>query len=84
MTRVCRSTARAICPAIEDIISPAPITVQLDGVRVKLNYDKYHELIENVVIEGKKLSDLAEIKKSFMYDYILVKIHTESSLIDDS
>ena len=37
-------------PAIEDIISPAPITVQLDGVRVKLNYDKYHELIENVVI----------------------------------
>ncbi len=49
-------------PAIEDIISPAPITVQLDGVRVKLNYDKYHELIENVVIEGKKLSDLAEIK----------------------
>lgn len=71
-------------PAIEDIISPAPITVQLDGVRVKLNYDKYHELIENVVIEGKKLSDLAEIKKSFMYDYILVKIHTESSLIDDS
>ena len=28
--------------------------------------------------------DLAEIKKSFMYDYILVKIHTESSLIDDS
>ena len=56
----------------------------IDGVRVKLNYDKYHELIENVVIEGKKLSDLAEIKKSFMYDYILVKIHTESSLIDDS
>ncbi len=40
-------------PAIEDVISPAPITVQLDGVRVKLNYDKYHELIENVVIEGK-------------------------------
>ena len=71
-------------PAIEDVISPAPITVQLDGVRVKLNYDKYHELIENVVIEGKKLSDLAEIKKSFMYDYILVKIHTESSIIDDS
>ena len=67
--------------AIEDIISPAPITVQLDGVRIKLNYDKYHEVIENVVIEDKKLSDLAEIKKSFMYDYILVKIHTESSII---
>ena len=68
-------------PAIEDIISPAPITVQLDGVRIKLNYDKYHEVIENVVIDDKKLSDLAEIKKSFMYDYILVKIHTQSSII---
>lgn len=68
-------------PAIEDVISPAPITVQLDGVRIKLNYDKYHEVIENVVIDGKKLSDLAEIKKSFMYDYILVKIHTQSSII---
>ena len=68
-------------PAIEDIISPAPITVQLDGVRIKLDYDKYHEVIENVVIDDKKLSDLAEIKKSFMYDYILVKIHTQSSII---
>ena len=67
--------------AIEDIISPAPITVQLDGVRIKLNYDKYHEVIENVVIDDKKLSELAEIKKSFMYDYILVKIHTESFII---
>lgn len=69
---------------IKDIISPAPVTSQLDGVRVKLNYDKYAEDIGNVVIDGKKLSELAEIKKSFMYDYILVKINTESSLVEDS
>ena len=56
----------------------------MDGVRVKLNYDKYAEDIANVVIDGKKLSELAEIKKSFMYDYILVKINTESSLVEDS
>lgn len=71
-------------PAINEVISPAPITVQLDGVRVKLDYDKYHELIENVMVNDKKLVELAEIKKSFMYDYILVKIHSESFLIDDS
>ena len=69
---------------IKDVISPAPVTSQLDGVRVKLNYDKYAEDIANVVIDGKKLSELAEIKKSFMYDYILVKINTESSLVEDS
>ena len=71
-------------PEIKDVISPTPVTSQLDGVRVKLNYDKYADTIADVVIDGKKLSELAEIKKSFMYDYILVKINSESSLIEDS
>ncbi|WP_297827715.1 methanogenesis marker 7 protein [uncultured Methanobrevibacter sp.] len=71
-------------PEIKDVISPTPVTSQLDGVRVKLNYDKYAEVIADVVIDDKKLSELAEIKKSFMYDYILVKINSESSLIEDS
>ena len=69
---------------IKDVISPTPVTSQLDGVRVKLNYDKYADVIANVVIDGRKLSELAEIKKSFMYDYILVKINSESSLVEDS
>ena len=69
---------------IKDVISPAPLTTQLDGVRVKLNYDKYADTIANVEIDGKKLSEIAEIKKSFMYDYILVKINSESSLVEDS
>lgn len=70
-------------PAIKEVISPLPVTGQLDGVRVKLDYDKYHKDIENVVIDNKKLSELAEIKKSAMYNYILVKIYSESQLIDD-
>ena len=69
---------------IKDVISPTPVTSQLDGVRVKLNYDKYADVIADVVIDGRKLSKLAEIKKSFMYDYILVKINSESSLVEDS
>ena len=69
---------------IKDVISPAPLTTQLDGVRVKLNYDKYADTIADVVVDGKKLSEIAEIKKSFMYDYILVKINSESSLVEDS
>lgn len=67
---------------LKDAISPLPVTGQLDGVRVKLDYDKYHEDIENVMVEGRKLSEIAEVKKSAMYDYILVKIFAESSLID--
>jgi putative methanogenesis marker protein 7 len=71
-------------PEIKDVISPTPVTSQLDGVRVKLNYDKYADVIADVVIDDKKLSEIADIKKSFMYDYILVKINSESSLIEDS
>lgn len=69
---------------IKDVFSPAPVTSQLDGVRVKLNYDDYADVIGNVIIDDKKLSELAEIKKSFMYNYILVKINSESSLVENS
>ncbi|MCQ2976448.1 MAG: methanogenesis marker 7 protein [archaeon] len=69
-------------PAIKDVISPTPVTSQLGGLRVKLNYDEYHEEIENVVIGDKKLSEIAEINKSRMYDYILVELLNESSLIN--
>lgn len=69
-------------PAIKDVISPTPVTSQLGGLRVKLNYDEYHEEIENVVIGDKKLSEIAEITKSRMYDYILVELLNESSLIN--
>jgi putative methanogenesis marker protein 7 len=68
-------------PAIEEIYSPTPVTSQLDGVRVKLNYDKYHEDISQVKIGDHTLGDIAEIKRSKMYDYILVKLLPESSII---
>lgn len=67
--------------AIDDLISPAPVTSQLDGLRIKLDYEKYHKEIENVEINDKKLKDIAEIKKSFMHDYILVKLLSESSIV---
>ncbi|MBE6499434.1 MAG: methanogenesis marker 7 protein [Methanobrevibacter thaueri] len=69
---------------IKEVISPTPVTTQLDGVRVKLDYDTYASVVANVVIDGKKLSEISEIKKSKMYDYILVKINSESSLVEDS
>ncbi|MDR2967379.1 MAG: methanogenesis marker 7 protein [Methanobacteriaceae archaeon] len=67
--------------SVSHLISPTPVTSQLDGLRIKLDYDKYYDKIENVEINDKKLKDIAEIKKSFMYDYILVKLLSESSII---
>jgi len=68
-------------PAIGDVISPTPVTSQLDGLRIKLDYDKYHEEIANVMVNDKPLKEISEIKKSFMYDYILVKLLSESAIV---
>jgi putative methanogenesis marker protein 7 len=67
--------------AVEEIYSPAPIVSQLDGVRVKLNYDEHKDEIAEVKVDEYRLGDVSEIKKSMMYDYILVKLLPESSII---
>jgi putative methanogenesis marker protein 7 len=62
-------------PAILDVTSPTPLTVQMRGLRVKLPYDTFAAPLRAMEIEdGIKLGDLAEIAPSRMRDYILVKI----------
>jgi putative methanogenesis marker protein 7 len=62
-------------PAILDVTSPTPLTVQMRGLRVKLPYDTFAAPLRAIEIEdGIKLGDLAEVVPSRMRDYILVKI----------
>ena len=62
-------------PAILDVTSPTPLTVQMEGLRVKLPYDTFADQIRKVEIEdGITLGDVAEVVPSRMRDYILVKI----------
>jgi len=68
-------------PEVEHINAPMALVSQLDGVRVKLPYDEFNEEIAEVEVEGYRLGDIAEIKKSKMYDHTLVKILPESSLL---
>ncbi len=68
-------------PAIKEVYSPAPVVSQLDGVRVKLDYDKYHDQVSEVVVDDYRLGDVSEIRKSMMYDYTLVKLLPETSII---
>jgi putative methanogenesis marker protein 7 len=67
--------------AVKEIYSPAPIVSQLDGVRVKLDFDKYKDQIAEVKVDDYRLGDVSEIKKSLMYDYTLVKLLPETSII---
>jgi putative methanogenesis marker protein 7 len=62
-------------PAILDVTSPTPLTVQMRGLRVKLPYDTFAPGLRAIEIEdGIKLGDLAEVVPSRMRDYILIKI----------
>jgi putative methanogenesis marker protein 7 len=62
-------------PAILEVTSPTPLTVQLAGLRVKLPYDTFAPALRAMEIEdGITLGDVAAIESSRMRDYILVKV----------
>lgn len=62
-------------PEVLDVLSPAPVSVQLTGLRIKLSYGAYAERIRHLVIEdGITVGDVADVKPSRMRDYILIRI----------
>jgi putative methanogenesis marker protein 7 len=62
-------------PAIRDVTSPTPLTVQMAGLRVKLPYDTFAADLRKIEIEDKiTLGDVCDVVPSRMRDYILVKI----------
>jgi putative methanogenesis marker protein 7 len=68
-------------PAVKQIYSPAPVVSQLDGVRVKLDFAGYKDQIADVIVDKYRLGDISEIRRSMMYDYTLIKLLPETSLI---
>jgi len=66
---------------IYGVLSPMPIVTQLDGLRVKLDYDTYHEKIEKVKVGKYLLKDIADVKRSYMKNYILIKIKPTSEVV---
>ncbi len=66
-------------PEIKQVLSPLPITLRLKGLKVKLDYDEFHEKIGEVsFVEGIKLKDIADIRRSNMKNFILVDIRPKS------
>ncbi|EHP87077.1 methanogenesis marker 7 protein [Methanotorris formicicus] len=63
-----------------NILSPMPIVTQLDGLRIKMDYDKYKDKIANVKVGNYVLKDIAYITRSMMKNYILVKIKPKSEV----
>lgn len=61
-------------PEIMDSLHPLPITLQMNGARVKLPYEEYHERIENLrFVEGVTMKEVARVMPSKMRNFILIK-----------
>lgn len=68
-------------PEIETVYTPAPLTLQLDGLRVKLPYEEFHKRVEELELQDNlALKDVATITPSKMRSYILVKIKRKSEV----
>jgi len=66
-------------PDIHDSISPTPVTLNLNGARIKLPYDEYKDAILNVRFdEGIYMREVASLSKSRMKGYILLRIKPKS------
>jgi len=62
-------------PTILSVTSPTPLTVQMSGLRVKLPYDPFAEVLRKTEIEdGITIGDIADIEPSRMRDYIILKV----------
>lgn len=60
---------------IHEVLSPTPITVQMTGLRVKLPYDTFAQVLKDIPLEGGvTIGEVADIVPSRMRDYILVRI----------
>ena len=60
-------------------LRPAPMVLHLDGLRIKIPYAEHREYLENVVVYGRRLGEVADISPSKIDDSsVLVRIKTRS------
>ncbi|MDI6866303.1 methanogenesis marker 7 protein [Methanoculleus sp.] len=62
-------------PEVTLLTHPTPVTVQMEGLRVKLPYEYYAPEIRSLeVTEGVTVGDIAEVTPSRMRNYILIRV----------
>ncbi len=65
-------------------LRPAPMVLHLDGLRIKIPYAEHREYLENVMIYGRKLGEIADISPSKIDDSsIVIRMKTRSRVEDE-
>ena len=68
---------------IDMCLRPAPVVLHLDGLRVKIPYHEHKDYFDNLMVYGRKLSDIADISESKLEDSsTLIRIRTTSQIED--
>ncbi len=69
---------------IDMCLRPGPMVLHLDGLRIKIPYAEHREYLENVIVYGRKLGEIADISPSKIDDSsIIVRIKTRSQVEDE-
>lgn len=63
---------------IDKIISPIPIVLNVDGVKVKMPLNQFKEKIKNVEFDGRKIEEYCNIYQSPYSKFTILKIYTKS------
>ena len=65
-------------------LRPAPMVLHLDGLRIKIPYHEHREYLENVMIYGRRLGEIADITPSKIDDSsVLIRIKSRSQIEDE-
>lgn len=68
---------------IDMCLRPAPISLHLGGMRVKIPYEEHKEYLENLDVFGRRLGDVARIRPSRISDSsTIIEIMTVSEVED--
>lgn len=69
---------------IDMCLRPAPMVLHLDGLRIKIPYAAHRDHLENVMVYGRRLGEIADISPSKIDDSsIVVRIKTRSQVEDE-
>lgn len=66
---------------IDMCLRPAPMVLHLDGLRIKIPYEEHREYLENVIVYGRRLGEVAYIEPSKIdSSSTIVRIKTRSQV----
>jgi putative methanogenesis marker protein 7 len=70
--------------AVQECLRPAPVVLHVDGLRVKIPYEKHLKELEELEVYGRKLKDIATISNCRLGDSTMIRIKTKAEVQENS